>query len=69
MSAGTDHIYEAAMQLSQEDRVALIARLLDATPEEQLGAALDDPDFIGELDRRSQDREGEVAWTDLRAER
>ncbi len=69
MSTGTDHIYEAAMQLSPEDRAALIARLLDATPDEQLGVALDDPDFIAELDRRSQDREGEVAWSDLRAER
>jgi hypothetical protein len=63
-----DRAFEVAMQLPEEDRVALIGRLLETMPARDFGLSLDSPDLLDELDRRFADQEGEIRWADLRAE-
>jgi hypothetical protein len=68
MSSTTDQAFDAAMRLPEEERVALIGRLLETMPAREIALPLDAPDLIEELDRRFADREGEIRWADLRAE-
>jgi hypothetical protein len=56
------------MQLPEEDRVALIGRLLETMPSSDFGLSLDAPGLLEELDRRFADLEGEIRWADLRAD-
>lgn len=69
MNANVDVVFDAAMALSESDRLVLASRLLDTVPPGPDGLDMDDPDLIDELDRRFNDREGSVEWSDLRAER
>jgi hypothetical protein len=68
MSSTADQAFEAAMQLPEEDRVALIGRLLETMPTREIALSLDAPNLLDELDQRFADREGEIRWADLRAE-
>ena len=68
MRATRDEIVEAALQLSETDRLLIVSRLMATLPEEMPGLSEDDPDFLAELERRSGDREGAVSWDDLRDE-
>lgn len=68
MSSTADQAFEAAMQLPEEDRVALIGRLLETMPTREIALSLDAPHLLDELDQRFADREGEIRWADLRAE-
>ena len=63
-----DQAFEVAMRLPEEDRVALIGRLLETMPSRDFGLSPDSPDLLDELDRRFADQEGEIRWADLRAE-
>ena len=58
MPAGRDEILDAALQLSEDDRMFVVDRLLETLPEEPPGLSMDDPDFEAELLRRSGDWEG-----------
>jgi hypothetical protein len=60
-------ILDAAIALSDSDRVKLIERLLESTGETSQGLCLDDKNLIAELDRRFHDRAGAIEWEDLRA--
>ena len=68
MPFSTDQAFEAAMRLPEDDRMALIGRLLETMPTAELGLSVEAPELLEELDRRSADREGEIRWEDLRAE-
>jgi hypothetical protein len=68
MSSSADQAFEVAMRLPEEDRVALIGRLLETMPARDFGLSLDTPNRLEELDRRFTDQEGEIRWADLRAE-
>lgn len=68
MSLDAQQLFDAALHLPEAQRYELVARLLESTPDEVSGLSLDDEDFVGELDRRSLDREGSVDWQDLREE-
>lgn len=61
-------ILDAALALSDTDRVKLIECLLESTADTSQGLCLDDKNLIAEPDRRFKDREGAIAWEDLRAE-
>ena len=61
-------ILEAALMLPEQDRMALASRLLESVPSDDAALAADDPSLIAELDRRFADRDGGIAWPDLRAE-
>jgi hypothetical protein len=68
MSSSADQAFEAAMRLPEEDRVALIGRLLETMPARDFGLSLDTPNLLEELDHRFTDQDGEIRWADLRAE-
>lgn len=68
MQSSSDAIFNAAMQLPEDKRLALVFRLMDTLPPEDLTLSMDDPRLFEELDRRSKDLEGAVAWSELEAE-
>jgi hypothetical protein len=61
-----DAILEAAMNLPENERLDLAARLLDSVPPGIL--SIDDPDLIAELDRRATDDSGAIPWSELKKE-
>lgn len=65
MLATRDEIRQAALQLPEKDRVALVEELMETLPDEIPGLSLDDPGLEMELDRRAQNLEGLVAVDDL----
>jgi hypothetical protein len=67
MQLSSDALFQAALQLPEEERLGLAARLLDAAPGD-LTIDLDDPQLKQELDRRFADSDGAVRWSDLSAE-
>jgi hypothetical protein len=69
MGPSPDAILEAAMMLPEEERFALVSRLLESMPSEGTTICVDDPSLIEELDRRFEDREGAIPWSHLRDER
>jgi hypothetical protein len=68
MQENTNVLFEAALGLPEEERFSLVSRLLETMPTEDLGLSLEDEDLIDELDRRFADAEGEIPWSELRAE-
>jgi hypothetical protein len=61
-------VFEAGLELSEGERLALVSRLLEAMPVNESRISLDDDAFAEELDRRFSDREGSVDWSPLMAE-
>ena len=63
----TDEVLKAALELPDRDRVYLATRLLDSVPQQDDLAAIDDPGFFEELDRRFSDRQdlvpASLLWT------
>ncbi len=68
MQADSEAILAAALGLSESERLALISRLMETVPADDLAISLDDPGLVDELDRRFADREGAVPWSKLKAE-
>jgi hypothetical protein len=64
MQMTSDAIFEAAMALSEGERLDLASRLLDTVPAGAL--SVDDPDFVAELERRFNDGAPTVPWTAIR---
>lgn len=69
MSPNAERLFDAAMQLSTDERVALIGRLLETTPNQVIGLPPDDAGLLEELDCRYADSAGVVSWVELKAER
>jgi putative addiction module component (TIGR02574 family) len=68
MQLTPDVILDAALHLTDSERLNLVSRLLETVPADDSALSLDDPTLADELERRFADREGSVAWPDLRAE-
>jgi len=68
MQVNAESIFEAALKLPENERLALVSRLLETMPDEQLGLSLDDPELLNELKQRSADLEGAVSWRQLKTE-
>ncbi len=68
MQLTPEAILDAALHLTESERLTLVSRLLETVPTEDVAVSLDDPALAEELERRFADREGSVAWSDLRAE-
>jgi hypothetical protein len=68
MQSNADAIFEAAIQLSETERLNLVSKLMETMPEKTWALSVDDPELICELDRRFSESEGAVAWPDLKAE-
>ena len=67
MPVSRDDILNAALGLSESDRLAIAVRLIETLPDEQPGLS-DDDELAAELERRSGDLEGSMDWVDLRKE-
>ena len=65
MPDSKEEILNAALQLSEADRLVIANRLLDTLSESAPGLALDDPALAAELDRRAGDWENSIPWSDL----
>lgn len=68
MASTRDDLLDAAMKLSETDRLILANRLLDTLTGDMPGLSLDNPALAEELDRRSGQWEGSVSWEELRQE-
>jgi hypothetical protein len=68
MQLTPDAIFEAAMNLPENERLDLASRLLDTVPPELNLLSLDDPNLIEELDRRAADDSGAIPWSELKNE-
>ncbi len=60
-----EQILEAALNLPDEDRFQLVARLLESFPNEGFGASVDDDNLMEELDRRFADSTNAVPLSKL----
>ncbi len=69
MQSSSDVIVEAALKLPETERLAIVSRLLETLPAEDSCLSVDDPALIEELDRRFEDRQGSVGWSELRSEK
>jgi hypothetical protein len=65
MPIGRDEILDAALKLSESDRLVIATRLLDTLPDDLPGLSEDDPEFLDELERRAKDTEGSIPAADL----
>jgi hypothetical protein len=65
MRLSTDELIEAVLDLPASDRIRVLERLLEATPDELPGMAVGDPGFLEELDRRAAEPENSVPVEDL----
>ena len=68
MSTSRDEILDAALQLSESDRLVIANRLLETIPDEPPGPSLDDPEFLDELDRRVRDGSAGIPWSQVRSD-
>ncbi|MGC1275579.1 MAG: hypothetical protein WBC44_17870 [Planctomycetaceae bacterium] len=68
MSITRDELLNAALQMSEADRLAIASRLMETLPDALPGLSEDDADYAAELDRRSGDRDGAVPWSELHDE-
>ncbi len=68
MQPTSDGVFDAAMQLTEDQRFQLVSRLLDILPGPPGLLALDDPNLIEELDRRAADDAGSIPWSELKNE-
>ncbi|MEX2288387.1 MAG: hypothetical protein WD648_14925 [Planctomycetaceae bacterium] len=66
MSASSDDILKAALQLSEQDRLEIASRLLETVPEEPPGLSADSPEFFAELERRSGRWEDAIPWEEVK---
>lgn len=62
-------VFEAALRLPENERLALASRLLETVSVDDSAISLDDNSLVQELDRRFADDQGSVEWCDLRAEK
>lgn len=58
-------VLDAALQLSESDRMEIAERLLESLPEDEL---VNDPEFRKEIERRAADSAPGVPWKEIYAE-
>jgi hypothetical protein len=68
MSVDPETVFNAALQLTEGERLDLAYRILDTVPEDAPGLSMDDPSFLMELRRRLADRENFVPRSELWAD-
>jgi putative addiction module component (TIGR02574 family) len=68
VSENANTLLEAAMQLSEAERLLLASQIMDTLPAEDVTCSIDDPDLLAELDRRFADPEGALPWSELETE-
>ncbi len=66
MLATIQSLFDAALQLSEHDRLELADRLFDSVPEENRDPT-DDSSYLDELDQRFNDDTKDVSLDELRS--
>lgn len=66
-SPNPDTILQAALELSEEQRIALVTRLVESLPE-TAASSFDDAEFQRELERRFADSADTIPWSQVRDE-
>jgi hypothetical protein len=61
-------LLEVALLLPDAERAAIAFQLIETLPPPSGQIALNDPDFLEELDRRFADPRGAIPWSELRDE-
>jgi hypothetical protein len=69
MQLSVETIFEAALRLPENERLALALQLLETTPSHDSGISLDDVSLVEELERRFAENDGCIDWPELRAEK
>jgi hypothetical protein len=64
MQLTREAIFEAAMNLPENERLDLASRLLDTVPPGIMST--DDPEFLAELERRFTDGSPTIPWSEIR---
>jgi putative addiction module component (TIGR02574 family) len=62
-------IFNAALGLTEHERLKLAVDLLDSLPSDASMTSFEDPEFLAELERRGDSEEGSMTWEQLRDER
>jgi len=65
MNRDAEAIFEAALALSEADRLALVNRLMDSMPD-NVALLFEDEDFRAELERRFTDGDEGIPWSQVR---
>lgn len=65
MQIHPDEILDAALKLSESDRLAIATRLLDTLPEGATEPSDEDPAFLAELERRANDKSPRIPLSDI----
>jgi hypothetical protein len=65
MASSLDQIIDALLKLPESGRLLIAARLLETLPDDYPGLSEDDPGFVGELERRADDKEATIPLADL----
>ena len=68
MSATRESLLKAALALPDEDRVLLATQLMDSVSDDLPGWSADDPEFLTELERRSNDGTAGIPWESIKAD-
>jgi putative addiction module component (TIGR02574 family) len=68
MQPAYEVVFEAALKLPENERLALVSRLMETMPAEDSCLSLDDAALAEELDRRFAGRADSVPWSELKAE-
>ena len=66
-SPNPDAILQAALELSEEQRIALVTRLVESLPE-TVAASFDDREFQREMERRFAGSADTIPWSQVRDE-
>lgn len=68
MPATREEVLKSAMELPEADRLQIATELIDSVAEDWPGWALDDPNFVAELERRVNDGSRNVPWDTVQAQ-
>jgi putative addiction module component (TIGR02574 family) len=68
MSLDSESIFNAALELSDDQRMALVLRLMDTIPDQGGTTSLNDAELVREIERRFADQAESIPWSELRAE-
>ena len=66
MTQTAQQLLEAVLQLPQDERATIAARILETLPPPEGIWSIDDPGFEEELERRANDPEPGIPWSQLR---
>ena len=65
MPESRDEVLDAALKLSQADRLVIVSRLMDTLDDDLPGPGVDDPGLLEELERRTVDPSPTIPASEL----